>query len=1042
MVSEKSCAATIAVALLCILVVVPSTESIAVMSLDLGSEWIKIAIVKPGVPMEIALNKESRRKTPNVVAFKDNERHFSDPALSVSVKSPEKSYLYLNHLLGKKFESPYVELYKSRFPHYNVVKDDDRGTATFKSSDDKSFSPEELMAMILNNSRQIAENFADHPMKDLVITVPAFLNQAERKAILNSAKMVGLNVLQLMNDNTAVALNYGIFRAASFNATETHVLFYDMGATSTTATIVGYSTVKTKDRGFVETVPQLAVKGVGFDPLLGGLEMELRLRTHLVSEFKNKIKTEKDIAENPRAMMKLLKEASRVKRILSANTDTFAQVENLFEGHDFRCKVTREIFETLCKDLFERVASPVETALRAAAMKLDHIDAVLLMGGGTRVPKVQELLRLAVKREELGKSINTDEAAALGAVYRAADLTTGFKVKRFLIKDVNMYPVDVSFHRRKSPESGEEGTRVVTRTLFHRLNPIPQKKVMTFNKQERDFKFNVTYGDTSIFTADIKRFLDLGSLREVDLSGVATANNNNKDAQAKGIKAFFNMDDSGILSLDKVEAHFEKKAEDVKEEEQSTFAKIGSTLSSLFGSSKGEEEKKDDTSKEEEQKQEEKPHSDKDKAGEKTKDDKTAEDKKTEEKKPEGKEEKKTDENKKEEKNDGKKEDKKDDKTENKTADAKDANATAGNKTAEKPQPAKPVLVKENISLTMTETDIPTIGENTFAASVKLLDELHKKDLAKAENERAKNSLETFLYEFRDKLDGETIEELSSEGEREKIRAKFSEISDWIDEEGFDSTADVYKSKLKELESATDDLRFRMIEHEFRPKAIKELLSSLNLTNVFMKQLTAMPESKEIYSEKDIKDLEKVAAEVTEWLGLNWKRQNETDPKTKPVMLVKDIKATQGKLDRELLYLINKAKYYVPKPKPKANTTAENKTTSANDTKEKSDSEKSEKKKDDKKETTEKQSDKKDGEAADKKTVGNNKDEKSKATEKEGDSSDEVKPLELPAGDSKEKQEKTKTEGKKENEQKKSEETKNGENKSSKDKDAKAHKEL
>lgn len=970
--------------------ILPIVESIAVMSLDLGSEWIKVAIVKPGVPMEIALNKESRRKTPNAVAFKDNERHFSDPAMNVAVKKPHQCYLYLNHLLGKKFESPYVNLYQSRFPHANLVKDEDRGTVMFKVSDSEKFSPEELLAMILNNSRQIAENFADHPMKDAVITVPSYYNQAERRAVLESAKMVGLNVLQLMNDNTAVALNYGIFRAATFNTTETHVMFYDMGATSTTATIVGYSTVKTKDRGFVETVPQLAVKGVGFDPILGGLEMEFRLRDHLAKLFQKTKKTQDDITKNPRAMMKLLKEAARVKKILSANTDTFAQVENLFEGQDFKGKVTRDNFEEMCKDLFERVALPVETALRAAAMTLDHVDFVILMGGGTRVPKVQDLLKAAMKREDLGKSINTDESAALGAVYRAADLTTGFKVKRFLIKDVNMFPVDVSFYRKTTLENAQPGSRIVTRTLFHRLNPIPQKKVMTFNKQAADFRFNVSYGDTSIFSGELKRYLDLGSLKQVDLSGVANANENNKEATSKGIKAYFNMDDSGILSLDKIEAHFEKKVESLKEEEESTFAKIGSTLSSLFGSSKGEDamEKQPAT---EEKKQEEKPAEESGKeekeAGKDEKDKKESKTQNADEKAAD-KDEKKT------EAKDDKKEEKSDAKQ---TIDDKDANKTS-NKTAEKVEPAKPVIVRENISMTVMETDVPSMDENNFAAAVKMLENLHAKDVAKMENEQSKNTLESFLYNFKDKLYSDAVEEISTEEERNKISEKFAEVSDWLDEDGFDSTAEIYKGKLKELEKVTDDLRYRISEQENRPKAIAELLSSLNLTNVFRKQLTNMPGASEIYSEKDAKDLDKVFNEVKEWLSINWKKQNETDSKVKPVLLVKDIIAMQGKIDRELMYLINKAKYYVPKPKPKANTTAEN-STSANKTESSDKAKEGGSDKSDEKSTSDKKAEeskaKKDSSDS---NADSRKDGKDDASSKEGD---DVPTLEEPAAEKK-----------------------------------------
>jgi hypoxia up-regulated 1 len=210
-----------------------------------------------------------------------------------------------------------------------------------------------------------------------------------------------------------------------------------------------YQVVKTKERGYTESNPQVSIIGVGYDRTLGGLEMQLRLRDHLARAFNDQKKTPNDVFKNPRSLQKLFKEAGRLKNVLSANTDHVSQVEGLLDDKDFRLPVTREEFEKMCEDLFERVAKPLEMALASAGLSLEHIDQVILVGAGTRVPKVQEKIQAVVKKE-LGKSLNTDEAAAMGAVYRAADQSPAFKVKKFLVKDAVLYPVQVRRVQRNS----------------------------------------------------------------------------------------------------------------------------------------------------------------------------------------------------------------------------------------------------------------------------------------------------------------------------------------------------------------------------------------------------------------------------------------------------------------------------------------------------------------------------------------------------------------------------------------------------------------
>ncbi|KAG8234740.1 hypothetical protein J437_LFUL000977, partial [Ladona fulva] len=359
-------------------------QGIAVMSVDLGSEWMKIAIVSPGVPMEIALNKESKRKTPVSVAFRDGERTFGEDAANIGVRFPANAYTYLPLLIGKKVDSPAVQLYMKRFPYHKIIPDPERGTVVFQHNSDTQYSVEELVGMLLEVARITAQEAAGdkHVIKEAVITVPGHWGQAERRAILAAAQLAGIKVLQLINDHMAVALNYGIFRRKDFNETaqyimfydmgassttatvasyqlvkskergfletnpqvsiivalnygifrrkdfnETaqYIMFYDMGASSTTATVASYQLVKSKERGFLETNPQVSIIGIGYDRTLGGLEMQLRLRDYLATKFNEMGKTKTDIFGNPRALAKLFKEAGRLKNVLSANPDHYAQ---------------------------------------------------------------------------------------------------------------------------------------------------------------------------------------------------------------------------------------------------------------------------------------------------------------------------------------------------------------------------------------------------------------------------------------------------------------------------------------------------------------------------------------------------------------------------------------------------------------------------------------------------------------------------------------------------------------------------------------------
>ncbi|KAK1119070.1 hypothetical protein K0M31_013577 [Melipona bicolor] len=829
------------------------SNGVAVMSIDMGSESMKVAIVSPGVPMEIVLNKESKRKTPVTIAFRNGERSFGEDAQVVGIRSPQNSFSYILDLLGKSIDNPMVELYKRRFPYYDIISDEERKTIAFRLDENTTYTPEELLAQILHKGKEFAENSAGQKISEAVITVPGFFNQIERRVLMQAADLAGIKVLQLINDYAAVALNYGIFRSKEINDTAHYVMFYDMGASSTTATIVSYQNVKTKEKGFVETNPHVTILGVGYDRTLGGLEVQIRLQHHLAKEFDALNKTTNSVFSNPRAMAKLFKEAGRVKNVLSANTDHFAQIEGLIEEHDFRLQVTREKLEQLCADLFERVANPIKIALKTSGLTMDVISQVVLVGAATRMPKIQEHLNQYLT-VELSKNINTDEAAALGAVYKAADLSKGFKVKKFIIKDAVLFPIHIVFDR-----TVDNRVKQVKKSLFSKMNPYPQKKIITFNKYTENFQFHINYAELDYLPSNEIAVIGNFNLSTITLSGINEAlEKHAKDgAESKGIKAHFAMDESGVLNLVNVELVSEKSSS-TSDEEEGSEDKEGKTEESLKEDIKpvNEEPEYPDLQKEPEDKT-------------KKKNESTV--------------------------------------TENKTI----------NKTEkvekEKEKKATVVTIKEPIKADEIKLGSQILSGDKFVESQEKLHRLDVHDFEKVKRETALNNLETFIIDAQQKLESEEYAAAATSQEAENILKACSEISEWLYEDGFSVTAEVYEEKLSQLQKLTNDVYERVFEHRERPEVLKGMTSMLNASTTFLNNMRNLSLSSEIFTQVEVEMLEKVINETQEYYDTVVKSFAETALHESVKYKVRDIANKMALLDREMKYLINKAKIWRPK---------------------------------------------------------------------------------------------------------------------------------
>uniref|UniRef100_H2YJQ2 Hypoxia up-regulated protein 1 n=1 Tax=Ciona savignyi TaxID=51511 RepID=H2YJQ2_CIOSA len=879
---------------------------IGVMSIDLGSEWIKIAIVKPGVPMEIVLNKESKRKTEVAVYLKDGEREFGSSAIGKGVRFPKNTYIYLQELLGKSLNHPMVQLYQKRFPYYDLIDDPDTGTVTFVHDAEKKifYSPEELMGMMLNYSRNMAEEYAQQPIDACVLTVPAYFNQAERKSLLYAADLAGLKVSQLMDDNTAAALNYGVFRRHDINTTATYMMFYDMGSSSTTATVISYQVVKVN--GIAD--PQVSVKGVGFDRTLGGLEMELRLRDHLVKRFNENKKTQSDVTKNPRSMAKLFKEARRLKKVLSANVDHRAQIEGLIDDEDMRVKVTREEFENLCSDLWDRVAQPMKDALKSSELTMDLMSQILLIGGGTRVPKVQEILL-----KESGNEF-CDVTNVSYHLYCAPWWNSVFRVKTFHVKAGAVYPIEIEFDRRSTNDEGVESVKQVKRTLFQRNNPYPQRKVITFNRFYEDFNFTVNYGDLSFLT-DPKEVFDR-KISQVALAGVATAHEKyggGNETESKGVKAHFRMDESGVLNLESVESVYEmnKTVEAIVNETidvESTLQKIKDGFSSLFGGSEDTNATKPDTAESD------------DKSEHKTK----TEEKMKNETKSKVEEKTKTEQN-------------------GQNLIQKIKNFELSHQSLkpctipdcqEKVPDFNGLILLISIETKKMETRVQKV-KKSFPLEVQImsvdheeppsahkqlseekLEALSAKDAWKLARETAINKLESYIYDKRDKLYQEEYEQALTNEEREAISTALSEASDWMDELEGEPGPEVFNEKRQQLKDIARPWLRRVKQRQDTIPLMEDLESSFNYSSHFLQAVLALPEEAQIYTPVEITTLGDLIKTSVDWKNETVKAEAALKPYEDPVLKPDDIKQKLMDLNREMQYLINKAKTAKPK-KPK-----------------------------------------------------------------------------------------------------------------------------
>lgn len=444
----------------------------AVLGIDFGTEYIKAVLVKPGIPLEIVLTKDSKRKEVAAIAFKAikneqveafPERIYGSDAIALAARIPGDVYPNLKSLLGLQVErSTLVEDYKKFHPALTLVSQEGRGTVGFKSNafgnKAEVFAVEELLAMELQNIRSNAEAMAGKggSIRDVMITIPPFYTAEETRTLELAADLAGLNLLGFMSDGLAVGMNYATsrsFPSVNEGGKAEHHLILDMGARSTSATVLQFQGRTVKDVGrFNKTIQEVNVLGTGWDRTLGGDELNAVIVNQINDEFSRKLEArgieiapEKAQSAGRTAAM-VWKEAEKIRQVLSANSETVANFESLYGDVDFRYKLTRARFEELTASFAERIDGPIRNALKTANLGFDDLDSIILHGGLTRTPFVQNRLEARVGNPgKIRSSVNADESAAFGAAFRGAGLSPSFRVKEIRSREGTPYNIGLQW---------------------------------------------------------------------------------------------------------------------------------------------------------------------------------------------------------------------------------------------------------------------------------------------------------------------------------------------------------------------------------------------------------------------------------------------------------------------------------------------------------------------------------------------------------------------------------------------------------------------
>ncbi|KAM9496571.1 heat shock 70 kDa protein 4b isoform 2-T2 [Clarias gariepinus] len=796
----------------------------SVVGFDVGFMNCYIAVARAG-GIETIANEYSDRCTPACVSFGPRNRSIGAAAKSQVVTNAKNTVQGFKRFHGRAFSDPFVQRMKSNLVYeLSQMPTGTTGIKVTYMEEEKVFSIEQVTAMLLTKLKETAESALKKPVADCVISVPCYYTDAERRSVVDAAQIAGLNCLRLMNETTAVALAYGIYKQ-DLPAPEEKprtVVFVDLGHSGYQVSVCAFNKGKLK------------VLATAFDDQLGGKDFDEVLVNHFCEEFGKKYKL--DVKSKPRALVRLYQECEKLKKLMSANSsDLPLNIECFMNDIDVSGRLNRGQFEEMCVDILARVESPLRSVMEQANLKNEDIYAVEIVGGASRIPAVKERIGKFFGKE-LSTTLNADEAVTRGCALQCAILSPAFKVREFSITDVVPYPISL-----KWSSAAEDG--VSECEVFPKNHAAPFSKVLTFYRKEPfplEAYYNspkeLPYPDPTIGQYMIQKVVPQAT------------------GESSKVKVKVRINIHGIFSVSSaslVEVLKNEESEEPMDTEQITSP-----------TAEKEEENKMQVDEEQQTAQDN---------GEKEDGEKKAETEEMETSAEEGKQEKK----------------------------------------ADQPPQAKKAKVKTKV------LDLPIENNPQWQLAIEMLNlfvenegKMIMQDKLEKERNDAKNNLEEYVYDMRDKLHG-MFEKFISESDRDTLSLKLEDTENWLYEDGEDQSKQVYIDKLNELKKLGQPIQDRYTESEERPRAFDELGKQLQQYMKIVEAFKMKEEQYEHLEEAEIQKVDKMVSEVMMWMNSKMNQQSKQNLTADPVVKAAEITAKT----RELFSNCNPI---VTKPKPKA----------------------------------------------------------------------------------------------------------------------------
>ncbi|CAO1637191.1 unnamed protein product [Parajaminaea phylloscopi] len=844
-----------------------TASALGVVAFDYGADSLKTALIKPGMPPDVVLTRDSKRKLPSVVAWKSEDRAYGTDALNLAARYPGDTFPDLKLLLGRSANGSADQEVRRRYSsilNATLIPTERNTLAAVRATDytlDGSgpavHTVEELVAMQLSHAKTLAEETAKEQLKvtfpgsigtfgglDAVVTVPTFWTAVERQALYDAAALAGFRP-RIVSDAAAAAVSFSLNR--NFPSPELH-LFYDSGHSSTRASLVRFSTqsfptqdlfgTSLKEHTFIEVV------STAWSREAGGLSLDEALREILVQKYVEAQPKGEDIRANPRAMAKLLLSASKAKQVLSANSDARVNIEGLVGDIDFRALVTREEFEGAlsAKGLDKAFGAVVKDALSRGEAKLSDVQSVVLLGGNTRVPLVQRSLTAAgVDSTLLAQNLNADEAMALGAGFYGASFNPQLKMKPLRIADVSPYEVVLREVDGKEEVLWKRSPATLAQESHSRV----------YDGQTDDFSFDIGYApqeetllqgfDRPLYRVEVEEIDNtLKSLKQSgELAKVDTSVNLTISSRPLGI---YVVEDAWLTVTPKKGG-------------------VVGALRSFFGSTNGNSAAKTDD-------------------------------------------------------------------TNATSADAHNATSASGsdtNTTAESADAIHPKHVRLSVKTSPLGSVSPMSGQAQSASKDKLY-LLDSKARRKVQKEEYRNKLEAYVYRMRELASGSdsVFEQSSKAEERAKIQTSSQETGDWLGSTECErASADDLQSRLSKLESLVKPIEGRMAEARGRNGATKRLERAFTLTTAFLEEASAnltaaIAEGKASrFSRTDLDSLQTQLKTDKAWFEKVSKLQGTKKQDDEPAWKVVDADKRAKKLTEKVTKL---KKRRIPKTRPASTT--------------------------------------------------------------------------------------------------------------------------